>query len=259
MGGTPVAECEGYAGHGEVRVCAPLSQREPTRLQSVYRCVPTMPTDTTPYVSSCGSRTSRPRDRSDHRRAPIRPRPPKGGTPFIRSSRSTARRSARSVAGRARRACASTPRRRSTRRRHRRAAGGAPSCPLIGSRADVMLVHFRPTLDGIGDVQRSLARLELFDCCVPSTPSSASPKRASITPARSSRRKPRRAAARWATRRIARRWTRASRPSARARTCSAASSRRCRRRCRTCASTRCRSGATSARTGTRSRSRSAAG
>src|SRR3954465_15272317 len=28
--------------------------------------------------------------------------------------------------------------------------------PLIGSRADVMLVHFRPTLDGIADVQRSL-------------------------------------------------------------------------------------------------------
>ena len=35
--------------------------------------------------------------------------------------------------------------------------------PLVGSRADVMLVHFRPTLDDIGDVQRSLASVELFD------------------------------------------------------------------------------------------------
>ena len=35
--------------------------------------------------------------------------------------------------------------------------------PLIGSRADVMLVHFRPTLDDIGAAQRSLATLGLFD------------------------------------------------------------------------------------------------
>jgi chlorite dismutase len=36
-----------------------------------------------------------------------------------------------------------------------------------GSRADVMLVHFRPTLDGIAHVQRSLARVELFDLLRP--------------------------------------------------------------------------------------------
>jgi chlorite dismutase len=35
--------------------------------------------------------------------------------------------------------------------------------PLVGSRADVMLVHFRPTFDDIDDVQRSLARVELLD------------------------------------------------------------------------------------------------
>src|SRR5512138_1424636 len=44
------------------------------------------------------------------------------------------------------------------------AAGGWTALvPLVGSRADVMLVHFRPTLDDIGDVQRSLASVELFD------------------------------------------------------------------------------------------------
>jgi chlorite dismutase len=35
--------------------------------------------------------------------------------------------------------------------------------PLIGSRADVMLVHFRPTLDDIADAQRALAGERLFD------------------------------------------------------------------------------------------------
>jgi chlorite dismutase len=44
------------------------------------------------------------------------------------------------------------------------AAGGwSAVVPLVGSRADVMLVHFRPTFDGIGDVQRSLARVEMLD------------------------------------------------------------------------------------------------
>jgi len=44
------------------------------------------------------------------------------------------------------------------------ASGGwSAVIPLVGSRADVMLVHFRPTFDGIGDVQRSLARVELLD------------------------------------------------------------------------------------------------
>ena len=39
--------------------------------------------------------------------------------------------------------------------------------PLIGNRADVMLVHFRPTLDDIGEAQRSLATLALFDALEP--------------------------------------------------------------------------------------------
>ena len=34
--------------------------------------------------------------------------------------------------------------------------------PLIGSRADVMLVHFRPTLDDIAVAQRAVAKLALF-------------------------------------------------------------------------------------------------
>ena len=41
--------------------------------------------------------------------------------------------------------------------------GWSAVVPLVGSRGDVMLVHFRPTFDGIGDVQRSLSRVELFD------------------------------------------------------------------------------------------------
>ena len=41
--------------------------------------------------------------------------------------------------------------------------GWSAVVPLVGSRADVMLMHFRPTFDGIGDVQRSLARVELLD------------------------------------------------------------------------------------------------
>jgi len=41
--------------------------------------------------------------------------------------------------------------------------GWSAMVPLVGSRADVMLVHFRPTFDGIGDVQRSLARVGLLD------------------------------------------------------------------------------------------------
>ena len=48
------------------------------------------------------------------------------------------------------------------------AAGGwSRVVSLIGSSADVMLVHFRPTLDGIGEAQRELAGLELFDLLRP--------------------------------------------------------------------------------------------
>jgi chlorite dismutase len=41
--------------------------------------------------------------------------------------------------------------------------GWSAVVPLVGSRADVMLLHFRPDLDAIGDVQRALARAALFD------------------------------------------------------------------------------------------------
>src|SRR4051812_2734986 len=38
------------------------------------------------------------------------------------------------------------------------AAGWSVCVGLIGSSADVMLIHFRPTLDEIGQVQRAIAR-----------------------------------------------------------------------------------------------------
>ena len=38
---------------------------------------------------------------------------------------------------------------------------------LVGSSSDVMLVHFRPSLDDIGEVQRQLARPALFDLLTP--------------------------------------------------------------------------------------------
>jgi peroxiredoxin len=45
--------------------------------------------------------------------------------------------------------------------------GWSAVVPLIGSRADVMLVHFRPTLDDIGAAQRALAKVALFDALRP--------------------------------------------------------------------------------------------
>jgi chlorite dismutase len=45
--------------------------------------------------------------------------------------------------------------------------GWSAVVPLIGSKADVMLVHFRPTLDDIGAAQRALARVTLFDVLRP--------------------------------------------------------------------------------------------
>src|SRR3712207_5423307 len=39
--------------------------------------------------------------------------------------------------------------------------------PLVGSRADVMLVHLRPTLDELAVVQARLRCLELFDVLTP--------------------------------------------------------------------------------------------
>ena len=41
--------------------------------------------------------------------------------------------------------------------------GWSAIIPLIGSRADVMLVHFRASLDDIGEAQRNVAKLALFD------------------------------------------------------------------------------------------------
>jgi chlorite dismutase len=38
---------------------------------------------------------------------------------------------------------------------------------VIGSSADVMVVHFRPTLDAIGTAQRRLARIQLFELSIP--------------------------------------------------------------------------------------------
>lgn len=35
--------------------------------------------------------------------------------------------------------------------------------PLTGSRADVMVIHFRPTFDALGDAQREARDIELFD------------------------------------------------------------------------------------------------
>ena len=46
-------------------------------------------------------------------------------------------------------------------------AGWSAIVQLIGSSADVMLVHFRPSLDDIGVAQRTVADIELFDALEP--------------------------------------------------------------------------------------------
>ena len=38
--------------------------------------------------------------------------------------------------------------------------GWSAHVELIGSKADLMVIHFRPTLDGIGEAQRAFARLQ---------------------------------------------------------------------------------------------------
>lgn len=43
------------------------------------------------------------------------------------------------------------------------AEGWSGVVQLVGSEADVMLVHFRPTLDALGEAQRRFARTGLFD------------------------------------------------------------------------------------------------
>ena len=47
------------------------------------------------------------------------------------------------------------------------AEGWSAIVPLIGSRADVMLIHFRTTLDAIGEAQQRVARIPLFDAMRP--------------------------------------------------------------------------------------------
>jgi chlorite dismutase len=45
--------------------------------------------------------------------------------------------------------------------------GWSAVVPLIGSTADVLLMHFRPTLDAVGAAQRELASVALFDALIP--------------------------------------------------------------------------------------------
>lgn len=48
------------------------------------------------------------------------------------------------------------------------AAGGwSMVAPLIGSRADVCIMHFRPTMDDIGAAQLEVARIPLLECLRP--------------------------------------------------------------------------------------------
>lgn len=49
----------------------------------------------------------------------------------------------------------------------RPAEGWSAVVRLIGSQGDVMLVHFRPTLDALGEVERRLAQEPLFDFLQP--------------------------------------------------------------------------------------------
>ncbi|NUO38198.1 MAG: heme-dependent peroxidase [Gemmatimonadaceae bacterium] len=47
------------------------------------------------------------------------------------------------------------------------AGGWSAVVPLIGSVADVLFLHFRPTLEDLGAAQRALAAIALFDALVP--------------------------------------------------------------------------------------------
>ncbi|HEU4988283.1 MAG TPA: hydrogen peroxide-dependent heme synthase [Gemmatimonadaceae bacterium] len=47
------------------------------------------------------------------------------------------------------------------------ANGWSALVPLVGSRADVMVMHFRPTLDALGDAQARLAQARLSDYLTP--------------------------------------------------------------------------------------------
>ena len=45
--------------------------------------------------------------------------------------------------------------------------GWSAVVPLVGSTADVLFLHFRPTLDDLGALQREMASVALFDALVP--------------------------------------------------------------------------------------------
>lgn len=50
---------------------------------------------------------------------------------------------------------------------HPAEGGWSTVVPLVGSRADVCFMHFRPTLDALGEAQQRLARLPLLDLLRP--------------------------------------------------------------------------------------------
>jgi hydrogen peroxide-dependent heme synthase len=50
---------------------------------------------------------------------------------------------------------------------HPGSAGWTMVAPLVGSRADVGIIHFRPTLDEIGAAQREVASVPLLECLRP--------------------------------------------------------------------------------------------
>jgi chlorite dismutase len=57
-------------------------------------------------------------------------------------------------------------RRKEDLRTDRCIAGGGWSAvvPLVGSRADLLVIHFRPTLDALGVAEHEIARLALLEC-----------------------------------------------------------------------------------------------
>ena len=48
-------------------------------------------------------------------------------------------------------------------------SGGSALFSLLGHKGDLMLVHFRPGFDELGDVERCLPRLRLWDFLEPTT------------------------------------------------------------------------------------------
>src|SRR5258708_8183987 len=46
---------------------------------------------------------------------------------------------------------------------------GSAAFSLLGHKGDLMLVHFRPSFDGLGDAQQALPKLALWDYLEPTT------------------------------------------------------------------------------------------